>query len=124
MKNSNSIYKNFARFWLSSVFVFLIGCSYSIKEWEKDYKFPENTFISWDSGQQNSGVVFYDLKYGFAITDHAASRYKDLTIRYGKTNIPQVKVGEGLKRVKSQYYLQNEYIGIFALFNQKYKRGD
>lgn len=124
MKNNNSIFKNFARFWLGSIFILLIGCSYSIKDWEKDYKFPENTFVSWDDGKQNSGVVFYDLKYGFAITDHAAVRYKDLTEKYGTTNVPKVKSGEGLKKVKKQYYLQNEYIGIFALFNQKYKRGD
>lgn len=124
MKNNNSIYKNFARFWLSSVFLFLIGCSYSIKDWERDYKFPQNTFVSWDSGDQNSGVVFYDMKHGFAITEHAANRYKGLTEKYGVEHIPVIESGEGLKKVKGQYYLQNEYIGIFALFNQKYKRGD
>ena len=94
------------------------------KKWEEDYSFPENDIISWDSGEQNSGIIGYKEEYGFEISKNAVNRYKDLTKKYGKANIPEVKVGEGLVKKDGKYYLPHEYTLIFALFNQKYKRGD
>lgn len=121
--NKKSILKSCRDFCLSS-FLLLCSCSYSIKEWEEDYKFVNAENPSWDSGIQNSGLISYDPNYGFKISKYSAKRYKDLTILYGKNNIPVIKPGEGLKTVKGEQYIQNQYLTIFILFNQKYKRGD
>jgi hypothetical protein len=128
MKSKRNILKNFARLFLVSILLIsefsLISCSSPQKLLAEDYKFTQDTSASWDGGKQNSGILRYDKINGFEITDGAAQRYTDLTIKYGKNNIPKLTPGQGIIVIDNKKYLPNEYMVIFALLNQKNKRGD
>lgn len=126
MQNKNYILKNFARLFLVSILLTsFVSCqSPSSKLLAKDFKFSQDVSASWDNGKQNSGILSYDKKNGFLITDGAAQRYTDLTTKYGKNNIPRLTPGQGIVVIEDKKYLPNEYMVIFALLNQKNKRGD
>lgn len=121
--NKKNISSSFVRFFLSSfLFLSLASCSFTSSYFNP--KFVEDDSASWDGEFQNSGIISYEKGKGFLITETAAKRYSDLTDKFGATYIPKISHGEGLYRIDNDYYLPNRYMVVFAVFNQKNKRGD
>lgn len=87
--------------------------------------FVQDTTISWDGNEQNSGILDYVEGVGYILTPAAAELYTQLTEEYGPKQFPPIKKGEGLAKQEGgeNYILTNQYMVEFMVMNSQRKSG-
>jgi len=80
---------------------------------------------SWDTTNQNSGLIALTTN-GFAyITAHARDRYNGLASRYSTNFIPPLKIDAGINPTLTNgvFTIDNEHLAVFATMNRWKKSG-